>query len=124
LYILRTEEAPDIALARIEPHFIRYNWIHSYPNMAADLYSLWYGNGDFSESMKLLAKSENDVDCNAGLVGNILGIIRDVPQKWSEPIGDLLETYIKGKERLSIRHLAEKNIQIGTTINRPKDLVL
>jgi ADP-ribosylglycohydrolase len=113
LDILRTEEDPNIARGRIEPHFIRYNWIHSYPNMAADLHALWYGNGDFSESMKLLAKSGNDVDCNAGLVGNILGIIRDVPRKWSDPIGDLLETYIKGKERLSIRHLAEKTSELA-----------
>ena len=70
--------------------------------------ALWYGGGDFTESMALLAKAGYDVDCNGGLVGSVLGVIRDVPPAWADPIGDLLETYIKGKERLSIRALAEK----------------
>ena len=49
-----------------------------------------------------------DVDCNGGLVGNVLGLIRDVPLEWADPLGDLLETYLKGKERLSIRELAQR----------------
>jgi hypothetical protein len=69
--------------------------------------SLWYCGGDFTEAMALLAKAGYDVDCNGGLVGNVLGVIHDVPEAWAVPIGDLLETYITGKERLSIKDLAK-----------------
>jgi hypothetical protein len=63
--------------------------------------------------MSLLARAGNDVDCSAGLVGTILGIINPISEKWSEPIGDLLETYIKGKEQLSIRELADKTAKVA-----------
>jgi len=64
-------------------------------------------------TMSLLAKAGNDVDCNAGLVGNVLGVMQAVPKAWAEPIGDLLETYIRGKERLSIRELAQKTARLA-----------
>jgi len=106
--VLQSTPDPAAAWPELDKHFERYNWIHAYPNLAADLLALWYGGGDFTESMALLARAGYDVDCNGGLVGNVLGVICDVPPAWADPIGDLLETYIKGKERLSIRALAEK----------------
>ena len=108
LEVLQSTIDPASAWPKLDKHFERYNWIHAYPNLAADLLALWYGGGDFTETMALLAKAGYDVDCNGGLVGNVLGVIYDVPRAWADPIGDLLETYIKGKERLSIRALAEK----------------
>jgi ADP-ribosylglycohydrolase len=92
--------------------FEKYNWIHAYPNIAAVIYSLWFGDGDMTETFSLLAKAGLDVDCNAGLAGNVLGILKPVPQKWADPIGDRLETYIKGKEVLSIRELAMKTYKL------------
>jgi ADP-ribosylglycohydrolase len=99
---------PADAWKKLEKHFERYNWIHAYPNLAADLLALWYSQGDFTEGMALLAVAGLDVDCNGGLIGNVLGILKPVPAEWADPLGDLLETYIAGKERLSIRALAEK----------------
>ena len=51
-----------------------------------------------TESFTYLAKAGMDVDCNGGLVGNVLGLIRDVPLEWADPLGDLVETYLKGKK--------------------------
>lgn len=99
----------------LEQRFEEYNWIHAYPNLAADLLALWYGNGDFTKSFQILAHAGLDVDCNAGLVGNILGIMHGVPQAWSAPLGDLLETYLPGKERLSIRELADRTARLAQT---------
>jgi len=101
------------ALAWAEQRFERYNWIHAYPNMASDVISLWYGNGDMTESFALLARFGLDVDCNAGLVGTVLGVMGGVPPVWSDPIGDLLETYIPGKEQLSIHLLAERTARLA-----------
>jgi len=111
--VLQAEDNPEKALPKLDKHFERYNWIHAYPNLAADMFALWYGGGDFTETMSLLAAAGYDVDCNGGLVGNLLGVMRDVPATWADPIGDLLETYIKGKERLSIKALAEKTARLA-----------
>ena len=113
LAVLSEEKDPENAWTRLDKRFERYNWIHAYPNIAADLFALWYGEGDFTKSMSLLAQAGNDVDCNAGLVGNILGVISSVPESWAEPIGDVLETYIPGKERLSIQSLAERTTRLA-----------
>ena len=103
----------DKAWPVLDRHFETYNWIHAYPNLAADLFALWYGQGDFTETMSLLARAGLDVDCNGGLVGTVLGVMRDVPAAWADPIGDLLETYLPGKERLSIRALADQTARLA-----------
>lgn len=111
--ICQQEDDSDRAWKKIKPLFEQYNWIHAYPNIGGVIYALWYGNKSFTKTMTLLAHAGNDVDCSAGLVGNILGIINPVPEEWAQPIGDLLETYIKGKERLSIRDLASQTFQLA-----------
>jgi ADP-ribosylglycohydrolase len=101
------------AWLNLDQRFEEYNWIHAYPNLAADLMALWLGNDDFTTSFKILAHAGLDVDCNAGLVGNVLGIMHSVPTAWSKPLGDLLETYLPGKERLSIRELAGRTARLA-----------
>jgi len=108
LTILKNHNDPQTSWKILDERFKEYNWIHAYPNLAADLLALWYGAGDMSSSFSLLAMAGLDVDCNGGLVGNILGIIQPVPEQWSAPLGDLLETYLPGKETLSIQSLAER----------------
>jgi ADP-ribosylglycohydrolase len=112
LKVLNEQDDPKQAWPILEKRFIQYNWIHAYPNIAADLFALWYGKGDFTATMSLLAQAGNDVDCNAGLVGNLLGVMDGVPSKWADPIGDLLETYLPGKEKLSIRNLADETTKL------------
>lgn len=95
----------------------RYNWIHAYPNMTADVLALWFGDGNMTKTFSILAKAGMDVDCNGGLVGNVLGVISGVPVKWAEPIGDLLETYLPGKEKLSIKKLAAETAVLAREID-------
>ena len=113
LDVLENTSEPGAAWMKLDKHFERYNWIHAYPNLAADLLALWYGRGDFTESMALLAKAGYDVDCNGGLVGSVLGVMNPVPPEWAEPLGDLLETYIKDKEKLSIKELAGRTAMLA-----------
>lgn len=112
LAVLKENDTPEDAWPILDARFIKYNWIHAYPNIAADLLALWFGESEFTQSMSLLALAGNDVDCNAGLVGNILSVMNGVPGQWADPIGDLMETYIKGKEKLSIRTLAEETFEL------------
>mgnify|MGYP005840793961 CR=1 FL=1 len=108
LEVLRQNIYAKDAWKTLDERFREYHWIHAYPNIAASLCALWYGDGDMTLSFSLLAQAGLDVDCNAGLVGTILGIMNGVPTAWSEPLGDLLETYLPGKEKLSIRQLAKR----------------
>jgi len=38
-----------------------------------------------TESFRILAHAGLDVDCNAGLVGTVLGIINGISDKWGNP---------------------------------------
>ena len=103
-----------------EEKYKEYNWVHSYPNAAAEIIGLWYGNGDFDKTMEIIAGCGLDVDCNAAQAGAILGIFGGVdiiPSKWVDPIGDVLETYLRGMERLSIKKLSEKTVLLVRTHN-------
>ncbi|MBA4365060.1 MAG: ADP-ribosylglycohydrolase family protein [Coprothermobacter sp.] len=113
LDMVTRESDVSSVLAWAEQRFEQYNWIHAYPNMAADVISLWYGERDITESFALLARGGLDIDCNAGLVGTVLGAMSGVPAAWADPIGDLLETYVPGKERLSIHALAERTARLA-----------
>jgi ADP-ribosylglycohydrolase len=113
LETLNQEKDPKRAWSILDQRFERYNWIHAYPNIAADLLALWHSGGDLTSAFRLLAHAGLDVDCNAGLVGNVLGVMHGVPERWSAPLGDLLETYIPGKERLSIRQLAARTARLA-----------
>jgi hypothetical protein len=110
--VTRESEVSSV-LAWAGQRFEQYNWIHAYPNMAVDVISLWYGGRDITESFALLARGGLDIDCNAGLVGTVLGAMSGVPAAWADPIGDLLETYVPGKERLSIHALAERTARLA-----------
>ncbi|MDZ4159806.1 MAG: ADP-ribosylglycohydrolase family protein [Anaerolineaceae bacterium] len=113
LAVLRNTPDPVAAWKLLDARFEEYNWIHAYPNIAAVLLALWHSKGDMSTAFRWLAHAGLDVDCNAGLAGAVLGIMHGVPQKWAAPLDDLLETYLRGKERLSIRELAARTTRLA-----------
>ena len=113
LKVVEKESDPESAWQTLDRSFEQYNWIHAYPNVAADILALWFGQGDMTRSFSLLAHAGLDVDCNAGLVGNVLGVMGGVPESWAAPLGDKLETYLKGKEVLSIEKLAERTARLA-----------
>lgn len=104
---------PSLAWKVLEEKYQEFNWIDAHNNIAAVIYALWYGQGDMTDSLTLLARAGLDVDCNGGLVGNVLGLVQPVPAQWADPLGDLLETYLKGKEKLSILELAKKTAKLA-----------
>lgn len=93
-----------------EEKYKRYNWIHTYPNAAAEVVSLYFGGNDFDECMYICAMCGQDVDCNAGQIGTIYGIIRGyqgIDARWTEPFGDRFDSLFRGYEHTTISHLAE-----------------
>ncbi|MFZ5827377.1 MAG: ADP-ribosylglycohydrolase family protein [Bacillota bacterium] len=109
----REAGSPRAAWDRCEKLLEQYNWVHAYPNAAAQIVALWFGDGDFDETMRLIAMCGQDVDCNAAQIATVIGVMRGeaaIPARWREPVGDLLQTYVRDRQRMSIRALAEQTV--------------
>ncbi|HBT50235.1 MAG: ADP-ribosylglycohydrolase [Caldanaerobacter subterraneus] len=107
-----------------EKKFEQYNWVHAYPNAAAEVVALWFGEKDFDETMYIIAMAGQDVDCNAAQIATILGIIggtRAVGDKWTKPIGDNLETYMRGMKKIKISDLIEWTVTAVRRANSSKN---
>lgn len=99
--------------------FKKYNWIHAYPNVAAEVVALWFGGNDFDEVMHIIAMIGYDVDCNAAQIATVLGIInkeKTCQEKWTAPFGDEIKTYIRGSKTMSLKALAEKTVKLAKLI--------
>lgn len=106
----RENDGWESAWKECEKRFIKYNWVHAYPNAAAEVVALWYGKGDFDETMHIISMEGQDVDCNAAQIATVIGIVNGlkcIDKKWIEPIGDDLYTYMRGMKRLKISELTE-----------------
>jgi len=112
------------AWRRCEKTFERYNWVHAYPNAAAEIIALWYGNGNFDKTMSIIAMAGQDVDCNAAQIATVLGIMLGpdaVDKRWSDPIYDDLRTYMRGMEELRITELARWTTELVRKHQPPGD---
>lgn len=92
-----------------------YNWIHAFPNAAAEVVALWFGNGDFDETMHISAMQGWDVDCNAAQIGTVAAIStgRELDLRWTDPIGDELNTYMRLGKKMSIKALADETVTLA-----------
>ena len=53
------------------------------------------------------------MDCNAAQVANILAVVKGsscISEKWTEPIGTYMETYVRGMEIVKFKVLTEKTV--------------
>jgi hypothetical protein len=65
--------------------------------------------------MHISAMQGYDVDCNAAQIGTVVAIANNhaVDEKWTEPIGDVLNTYMRKCKTLSIRELAKRTVALS-----------
>lgn len=111
-----TEKSWEAAWAPCEKKYEKYNWIHAYPNAAAEVIALWYGDGDFDKTMNIISMVGQDVDCNAAQIATALGIangLESIHSRWKDPIGDDLETYVRGMKKLKISELAKWTAEVA-----------
>lgn len=103
------------ALALCEEKYRKYNWIHAYPNACCEVIALYFGEGDFSETLHIITMCGLDADCNAGMIMPIVAIRQgcsSIPKKYLHPAFDKLTTYMRGGEReTTLDELAEKTVQ-------------
>lgn len=93
-----------------------HGWCHTNPNAMIVVASLLYGNGDYGKSICLAVETGFDTDCNGATVGSIFGMahgIKAIPEYWTKPINDTLETLVFGvgtvkisdRVRLTLEHI-------------------
>ena len=100
-------------LSLCEEKYKKYNWIHSYPNICAEIIALWYGEGDFTKTLNIITMSGIDVDCNAASIMTVLGIqnkIDCIPTKLIHPAFDELITYMRAYKKITLDELVEETI--------------
>ena len=93
-----------------ETKFKEYNWIHAYPNAAAEVVAIYFSNNSFDECMHIIAMEGQDVDCNAAQIGTIYGVMfgsQHISKEWADPIGDRVVSYMRGFEVTSISEIGK-----------------
>ena len=96
-----------------EEEFKAYNWIHAYPNAAAEVVALYFAGNDFDKCLNYISMMGEDCDCNAAQIANIYGCMFGhdcIDSHWSDPIGDDLLTFVRGYEKLTITELAKRTV--------------
>ncbi|MFA6846552.1 MAG: ADP-ribosylglycohydrolase family protein, partial [Sphaerochaetaceae bacterium] len=100
-----------------EQTYRNYNWIHSYPNAAAEVIALYYGNGNFNETMHVIASCGQDVDCNAAQIAVALGSLlgtKMMDKVWMEPFTDEVVTYLRADDKkMSLTALQQDTIAVA-----------
>lgn len=102
----------ESAWNEIVDDFKTYNWIHAYPNAAAEVIALWFGNGDFDETLHIIGMIGYDVDCNAAQIMTIIGIIdQHVNDRWTKPLGKDIYTYCRKYKHMTMDSLTKWTIE-------------
>lgn len=96
-----------------EDRFKEYNWVHAYPNLAAEVVAIYYAGNDFNKMMSIIGIVGQDVDCTAGPVGHVYGTLlgfNNIDVKWTEPLKDNITTYVRGMEKINVQSLSKKTM--------------
>ena len=81
------------------------DWCFTNSNAMIVAASLLYGKGDYAKSICMSVETGFDTDCNAATVGSILGMangVKTIPEYWSKPINDTLQTSLFGLDTVKI----------------------
>ncbi len=110
-----SKSSPDwkTAWAKCDAEYVEYNWIHAYPNAAAQVVALWFGDGDFDETLAIIGGCGHDVDCNAAQMLSAIGAAKGmatIDRRWIDPIGDDLVTYMRRPARTTTSALIDMTV--------------
>ncbi|MDW6023539.1 ADP-ribosylglycohydrolase family protein [Mesorhizobium sp. BAC0120] len=110
----RTSPDWQSAWSRCDERYVEYNWIHVYPNAAAQVVALWFGKGDFDRTLEIVCGIGHDVDCNAAQILCVLAIQQGsgiIDQRWSAPLlaGDIV-TYMRRPATIPFGNLVAQTV--------------
>lgn len=92
-----------------------HDWCHAVSNAMVVTAALLWGEDRFVTTVRMAVESGFDTDCNGATAGSILGARHGssaLPETWSSPLNDRLETGLAGCAMLSIKELAERTLAL------------
>jgi ADP-ribosylglycohydrolase len=111
----RSQTWQDVA-AFIGERFANHDPIHVLPNICLVVLALLWGEGDFERTITTAAMCGLDTDCNAATAGSILGVLNGasrLPNRWTAPINDQLESWVRGRASYRISDLARRALNLA-----------
>lgn len=107
------------AVSYITEQCAEYDPVHVLPNACIVVLALLWGKGDFETSITVAAMCGMDTDCNTATVGSITGVMNgasNLPPKWTEPINDRLESWVRGQCENRLSDLAQRTLTIARRV--------
>ncbi len=104
-----------------EAKYKEYNWVHTYPNLAAEVVAVYFAGNDFQKAMTILMMAGQDNDCTGGPIGHAYGVMLGagtLDRKFTEPLKDQLDTYVRTMESQTITSLSEKTLNAVIQYNK------
>src|SRR5262249_16385279 len=111
----RCQQWQDVA-AFVGERFANHDPIHVLPNICLVVLALLWGQGDFERSILTAAMAGLDADCNTATTGSIVGVLSGaarLPDRWTVPINDRLETWVRGYAKISISERAHRALNLA-----------
>ena len=108
---LSAEQATD----RLLEEFGGYHRVHTINNAAIVALALLWGAGDFSRALSLAVTAGLDTDCNGATVGSVMGAMlgcSGIPEHWTAPFHDRLDTIVAGQTDLTFTGLAARTRKV------------
>jgi len=97
--------------------------VHTLNNAALTVAGLFYGEKDFEKTITLTVMGGLDTDCTGATAGSIIGAIlgaKKLPKKWISPLGNKVETYLKGKQYFKSDEIAKRFARIAKKMRKEK----
>ena len=101
------QAAEDIASRWNENH--GHHWCHTISNAEIVTAALLWGEKDFSKTVFYSVFPGFDTDCNGATAGSVLGIVlggKAIPESWTGPVNDTLETALAGYNNVKVSEMA------------------
>jgi len=95
-----------------------HDWCHTISNAMIVTMALLWGDRDFERTICLAVQACFDTDCNGATSGSVLGAMlgaSKLPEKWTGPLNDTLETGVQGYHRVRIGDLAARSLEVART---------
>jgi hypothetical protein len=92
-----------------------HHWCHTISNAQIVAMGLMWGENDFEKSICRAVEACFDTDCNGATVGSIFGMLhgaQSLPEKWTGPLNDGLETGLAGYHFVKISEMAKKTASL------------
>ncbi|BBH19446.1 hypothetical protein Back11_07910 [Paenibacillus baekrokdamisoli] len=112
-------EEPDWEKAgdRLLDRFAHMHRVHTINNAAIVGLALLYGERDLEKTITIAVMLGLDTDCNGASAGSVIGIMNGevgLPDKWTRPLHDKIESYIAGEGVQSISKLALRSTALAS----------